>query len=157
MVVYIELFPYLLEWFRHAVDADDDVIAFPKSWEEERHLLRHSLRLQPDNIPPETLLSPPPAEGKVKVPIRLPENKEKPPLSYFYIGPAAKRSLEELIRQHFCYELWRFLHIHGRITEENSHLLDTFLELHSMSSIHKDTIKKIYYRQRRRHRNKKMA
>lgn len=90
----------------------------------------------------------PPPEGKVIVPIIIPEQKLKPVIFYNYLAPAAKEALADCIRTRFKIQLFRDLHRVSCIGKRQDNLIYAWLEQHEMSIDRWDTVAKIYQRMR---------
>lgn len=145
MCIYLPLEEFLAEWFRHETGSGDVVKLVRGSQESE--IVKQFISIRPENVPVENGTEPPP-EGKVIVPIIIPEQKLKPAIFYNYLAPAAKDALADCIRTRFKIQLFRDLHRVSCIGKRQDNLIYAWLEQHEMSIDRWDTVAKIYQRMR---------
>lgn len=146
MCIYLPLEEYLAEWFRHETGSGDVVQLIRGSQESE--IVKQFISIRPENVPVENGIEPVP-EGKVLVPIIIPEQRLKPAISYNYLMPAAKEALADCIRSRFKIQLFHDLHRVQCIGKRQDNLIYAWLEQHGMNIDRWDTVAKIYQRMRK--------
>lgn len=100
MNVYINLDPYLAQWFVHEQGGNVPVVLMRGSI--ERNILEQFLQRLPEGIAPQT------CHGG-GLPIVIPQFKHKPPKSFFYLPKAAEDLLVSCIRNRFDIDMWTSL------------------------------------------------
>lgn len=96
MNVYINLDPYLAQWFVHEQGGNVPVVLMRGSI--ERNILEQFLQRLPDGIAPQTCHS-------GGLPIVIPQFKHKPPESFFYLPKSAEDLLVSCIRNRFDIDM----------------------------------------------------
>ena len=123
MNVYIDLDPYLAQWFVHEQGGCSPVHLLRGSI--ERCVLEQFLQRQPEGEPVQTY-----HEGCV--PIVIPQFKHRPPETYCYLPPKAHELMVSVIRGRFDIDMWtslnRFVSGVGRIDE----MIYAFMEAHGI-------------------------
>ena len=100
MNVYIDLDPYLAQWFVHEQGGCSPVPLLRGSI--ERCVLEQFLQRQPEGEPVQTY-----HEGCV--PIVIPQFKHRPPETYCYLPPKAHELMVSVIRGRFDIDMWTSL------------------------------------------------
>ena len=141
MNVYIDLDPYLAQWFVHEQGGCSPGHLLRGSI--ERGVLEQFLQRQPEGEPVQTY-----HEGCV--PIVIPQFKHRPPETYCYLPPKAHELMVSVIRGRFDIDMWtslnRFVSVVGRIDE----MIYAFMEAHGIepTDTNWNAIAKRYQRKR---------
>lgn len=139
--IYIELDPYLLQWFVHDTGGKTPVELQRGSVESK--ILEVYLAKRPPDIPPEVA-----APGKLA--IYIPTFRYRPAEFYNYLPRRAYAALLLAIRNRFDIALWRDLHCFGKITKRQDELIYAWMEKNGieMTETNWNAIAKRYQRQR---------
>lgn len=139
--IYIELDPYLLQWFVH--DSGGKTPVELERGSVESKILEVYLAKRPPDIPPEVA-----APGKVA--IYIPTFRYRPAEVYNYLPKRAYAALLLSIRNRFDVALWNDLHRFGKITKRQDELIYAWMEKNGieMTETNWNAIAKRYQRQR---------
>lgn len=155
-VLYIELPPYLAQWFVHENGGQQPVTL--ERHTTEHRLLKANLMPRPSNV----------AEPKLPesyVEIAIPEFKNlKDIKNHDFLPRTAREELASVIRDSFIIQLMRFLHRPCNIGRRKDQLIEAWMEDNGIefSDTNWNALAKIYQRQMvnrrvRKHREKKKA
>ena len=139
--IYLQLPPYLRQWFVHRHGGHEPVNLRRGSIE--------SLILQRATMPtPDGYIPRPKADGELAV--CLPYSKAHDPRIYNYISDTGKKALADRIKMDFDMDVWDFLHDFGKINEQQKELINMFMEQRGIREDGScwDAIAKIYQRKR---------
>ena len=138
--IYLDLDPYLAQWFVH--DAGGTLPVELRKLSTERRILEVFLQKLPPGAKPDL-------KDDRKIEIAIPVSRTKPPKSYNYLPRRAKEELKRCIRNRFVIQLWNDLHYHGYIGCRRDNLIYTWMEAHGieLTETNWNTIAKIYIRQ----------
>lgn len=139
--IYIELDPYLLQWFVHDNGGQTPVELQRGSVESK--ILEVYLQKRPPDIKPEVA-----AEGRVA--IFIPTFRHRPAEVYNYLPKRAYAALLLSIRNRFDIALWNDLHHFGKIGRRQDELIYAWMEKHGieLTEANWNAIAKRYQRQR---------
>ena len=143
--IYIELDPYLRQWFVHDFGGNEPVELRRDSVESK--ILETYLAKQPPDCIPQTRGS----EGQVA--IYIPTFRYRPAEYYNYLPKQAMSALVNSIRNRFDVDLWNDLHTFGRIGRRQDELIYAWMEMHGieLTEANWNAIAKRYQRQRKRY------
>lgn len=141
ILLYLPLDPYLRQWFINEHGGETPVKLQRGSVESK--ILEVYLMKRPDSIPPDL-------DGDGKVPIVIPEFRNRPPEIYNHLPKFALSSLQNIIRNRFDISLWKDLHDFGKITKRQDNLIYAWMESHGIeiNETNWNVIAKRYQRQR---------
>jgi hypothetical protein len=122
--VYIEMPPYLKDWFVHDSGGEYPVKLIRGSMESS--LLETFLAPQPAGLLPEL-----PGEGKVA--ICIPYFKRKDPRTYHYLSKQAKSAFLKLVQTRFDLQMWKELNKFGRIGKQLEDLIYAWMDKHDIA------------------------
>lgn len=148
--IYIQLDPYLAQWFIHDHGGSQPVQLTKASVESK--ILEVYIAKRPANVPPE--INPP---GKVA--IAIPCFRLRPPETYNFLPNRAVAALIDCIRNRFDLELWTDLHHFGKIGRRQDELIYAWMEKHGIEQTEANwnAIAKRYQRQREIYRKRERA
>lgn len=138
--IYLELEPYLAQWFVHDCGGEQPVVLQKLS--VERRVIEVYIQKLPPGVKPDI-------KDESKVEIVLPENRVKPPKTYNYLTKMGKDILKRSIRNRFVIQLWNDLHRYGYIGRRRDELIYGWMETHGieLTETNWNSIAKIYLRQ----------
>lgn len=139
--IYIELDPYLLQWFVNDFGGKIPVELHRGSVESK--ILEVYLQKRPPGIKPEVC-----SEGKVA--ICIPSFRHRPAEVYNHLPKHAYAALLLSIRNRFDISLWNDLHHFGKIGRRQDELIYAWMEKHGidLTEANWNAIAKRYQRQR---------
>ena len=123
---FIDLEPYLAQWFAH-----ENGNTYPieiKRGSAESDLLQFFLQPQPRD--PEYRVQIKALPGQVK--IKIPWFKYKDIRTYNYLSPAGRSAIHGCIRNRFKVKLWKDLHTVGNVIQRNDIAITTWMEAHGI-------------------------
>ena len=88
------------------------------------------------------------------VAVRLPESKSKPSREYCYLGPYARKAVEEMMVDLFKIDLWASLKDIADRSCRLSTLISAWCEMRGISIDYEDTVRQCFYRIRCQHTKK---
>ena len=144
--IYLELEPYLKQWFVNDLGGGVPV-SLPRGSAEsdiiEKWLMKRPLNACPDIARPNLL------------PVFLPSFKSKDVRTYNYLPAAAHKLLRNCIRNRFLVEMWKDLHDFGYIGIRKQDVIMAWMEQHNIEcdDTNFNTVAKIYQRKRDVYRN----
>ncbi len=146
--IYIELDPYLRQWFVHDFGGNEPVELRRDSVESK--ILETYLAKQPPDCIPQTRGS----EGQVA--IYIPTFRYRPAEYYNYLPKQAMTALLNSIRNRFDIALWNDLHTFGKIGRRQDNLIYAWMEKHGieLTEANWNAIAKRYQRQRNKYLNR---
>lgn len=141
MNVYINLDPYLAQWFVHEQGGNVPVVLMRGCI--ERSILEQFLQRLPEGVAPQTCHS-------GGLPIVIPQFKHKPPESFFYLPKAAEDLLVSCIRNRFDIDMWTSLSRFVSVMKRTDELIYAFMEKNGieMTETNWNAIAKRYQRKR---------
>lgn len=142
--LYVELDPYLAQWFIHDSGGSQPVEL--KYGSVESKILEVYLAKRPPDIPPDV-------SGEGKVAIYIPTFRYRPAEFYNYLPKAAMASFLNAIRNRFDIALWNDLHNFGKIGKRQDELIYAWMEKNGieMTEANWNAIAKRYQRQREKY------
>ena len=150
-VVYIELEDYLKQWFINEMGGDMPVKLIRGSVESK--ILEVFLTKRPEDLAPDL-------GGEDKLPIIIPEFRNRPADVYNHLPKHAVTSLQNIIRHRFDISLWKDLNTFGNIIgNRQDDLIYAWMEKHGIEINEKNwnAIAKRYQRQRMCYANRERA
>ena len=141
MNVYIDLDPYLAQWFVHEQGGTVPVSLMRGSI--ERAILEQFLQRLPEGTTPRTA-----RDGGLA--IVIPQFKHKPPETYFYLPKRAEELLVSCIRNRFDIDMWTTLNRFVSVFRRMDELIYAFMEKNGIEMTEKNwnAIAKRYQRKR---------
>ena len=141
MNVYIDLDPYLAQWFVHEQGGNVPVSLMRGSI--ERAILEQFLQRLPEGAAPRTS-----RDGGLA--IAIPQFKHKPPETYNYLPKRAAELLVSCIRNRFDIDMWTTLHRFASVFRRMDELIWAYMEEHGieMTETNWNAIAKRYQRKR---------
>lgn len=139
--VYLQVEPYLAQWYTHEQGGSQPV--HPKRGSAESDLLEAFLRPLPEGELPDT-------GREANLAIAIPYFKRLDPRTNFYLPPVAKRALAHTLYTRFRVQLWEEMHRLENIPTEMSVLIYAWMEKHGIEDTESNffLISKMYYRKR---------
>lgn len=139
--IYVELEPYLAQWFIHEQGGVTPVSLIRGSVESK--ILFTFLTKPPANYLPK-----PPSESAV--PILIPTFKQYDVRTYNHLPQHAIAAIRKCISNRFVLALWNDLHCFGHIGTQQQDLIYAWMENHGIeiNETNWNTIAKIYQRKR---------
>lgn len=118
--IYIEVEPYLSQWFIHEQGGEMPVRLIRGSLESK--LLELYLQKQPQDAVPDI--------GAGKLAIAIPTFRNRPPEVFNFLPERATRALLGIIRNRFDVQLYTDLHCFGNIGKRQDELIYAWMEKH---------------------------
>lgn len=148
LTIFIELPPYLAQWYRHRCGGGTPITPVRGSYES--NVIEEFITKRPKGIAPQ--LTPNPGE----VAIAIPSFRAKPPEYYNYMPPKAKRLLEDSIKVDFEIDMWQCLHRFCNLDKQLKKLILAFMEKHGIEDTETNylAISKAYQRKRDSYKKK---
>lgn len=141
-LIYIELEDYLAQWFVNEMGGNMPVKLLRGSVESK--ILEVFLTKRPDDVAPDIA-------GEGKLPVVIPEFRNRPAEVYNHLPKFAVNSLLNVIRSRFDISLWQDLNSFGNIIKNRQdELIYAWMEKHGIELNEKNwnAIAKRYQRQR---------
>ena len=137
--IYLDLDPYLAQWFVH--DSGGTLPVGLRKLSTERRILEVFLQKLPPGAKPDL-------KDDSKIEIVIPVSRTKPPKCYNYLPRRAKEELKRCIRSRFVIQLWNDLHYHGYIGRRRDNLIYAWMDALGieLTETNWNTIAKIYIR-----------
>lgn len=158
ILLYIDLEPYLAQWYVHEQGGGDPVRITRGS--VEAAILESFLQQMPEGHRVQ-----PRQPGQLA--IAIPDSKVKPPQLYCYLPPRALNLLVTTIRNRFDLAMWTTLHRFSSVFHRQDNLIYAFMEKHGIepTETNWNAIAKRYQRkrkyylayERRKRMNKKLS
>ncbi len=138
--IYLEVEPYLAQWFVNEQGGNVPVQLLRGSLESK--ILELYLMKRPDGVLPES--------GEGKLAIAIPDFRHKNPKWYNHLPKFATMALKNVIRNRFDVQLYSDLHHFGNITKRQDELIYAWMEHHGIeiNDTNWNAIAKRYQRQR---------
>lgn len=150
--IYISVEPYIKQWLEHNfLNNEQTGIAFPRGT-AERDILAVFLDRQPENSIPAKR-----KEGQIA--IELPYDKNRSPETYNYLPPTAEQTLKKCIYMRFRMEVWKELHQFKHCDRLISDIILAWMEKQGIEDTEQnwETIRQMYFRQRKKYEEKRAA
>ncbi len=138
--IYIDVEPYLSQWFVHEQGGEVPVQLVRGSIESK--LLELFLKQRPKDMLPE--------RGDGKLAIAIPTFRHRPPEVYNYLTPSAKKALLKTLRNRFDLQLFADIHNFGSIGKLQEDIIYAWMEAHDIEATETNwnSIAKRYQRMR---------
>lgn len=142
LTFFIELPPYLAQWYRHRCGGSDPILPVRTSYES--NIIEEFITKRPADMAPQ--IAPKPGE----VAIAIPSFRGRPPEYYNYMPPKALDLLRESIKVDFEIDMWKCFHRFSNMDKQLKGLIYAFMEKHGIEDTETNylAISKAYQRKR---------